>query len=79
MHIEFKLPTGAGGMAALHWSNRLKQRIVQWAAERNITVEYYNGTAYRLCFEFEKPSDYTLFALSWTVNSEWDHYNVINN
>lgn len=77
MHIEFNLPTGAGGMAALHWSNKLKQRIVQWAAERDIIVEYYSGTAYRLCFEFEKDCDYTLFALCWTVNSEWERYTLI--
>lgn len=76
MHIEFKLPQGAGGMAAGHFNQRLKKRVKQWAETHNITViNYTNG--YRCCFEFAKNSDYTLFALCWNVQSSWDEFEVI--
>lgn len=77
MHIEFKLPTGAGGAAAQHNAYRLKRDVTAWAEHHNTTVTSYNGLAYRLCFEFANPRDYTLFALSWEVNSMWDQYMLV--
>ena len=77
MHIEFRLPKGAGGMAAGHRNQLLKKRIQAWAEERNITViNYTNG--YRCCFEFARDRDYTVFALSWEVKNMWDEYVVID-
>ena len=77
MHIEFRLPQGAGGMAAGHRNHLLKKRVRAWADEHNIAViNWTNG--YRCCFEFAKDSNYTLFALSWPVKSMWDEYTVID-
>lgn len=77
MHVEFRLPSGAGGMAAGHRNQLLKKRIQAWADERNIRViNYTNG--YRCCFEFARDSDYTMFALCWEVKSMWDEYVVID-
>lgn len=78
MHIEFRLPSGAGGAAAQHNAYRLKRDITAWANNHNTTVKSYNGPAYRLCFEFANERDYTLFALSWCVNGMWDQYTMIN-
>lgn len=76
MHIEFKLPTGAGGHAAGHYSAMLRRKVSKWADEHNITViNYVSG--YRICFEFGRESDYTLFALSWTTTNRWDSYYLI--
>lgn len=77
MHIEFILPSGAGGLAAGYRSHRLRTQIKAWAAEHNIQVTHFNGQAYRLCFEFAKQSDYTLFALSWNKASSWDDYVLV--
>lgn len=77
MHIEFTLPNGAGGMAAAYRAHRLSTQINEWAKLHNIQVKKYNAPAYRLCFEFAKNSDYTLFALSWEINTSWDDYKLI--
>lgn len=65
-HIVFKLPNGAGGAAAQYCAYKLTTQIKTWAEQHNIQVKHYNGAAYRLCFEFGRTSDYTLFALSWS-------------
>ena len=77
MHLEFRLPSGAGGMAAGYRNQNLRKRVGNWAAEHNVKlINYTNG--YRCCFEFGKPSDYTLFALSWQVKSVWDEYTIVD-
>lgn len=76
MHIEFRLPSGAGGMAAGYRNQSLRKRVNEWATTHNITViNYTNG--YRCCFEFAKDSDYTLFALCWHVKSLWDEFVIV--
>ena len=76
MHIEFKLPRGAGGLAAGHYNNSLKKRVQAWAEEHNVTViNWTNG--YRCCFEFANNRDYTVFALSWNSRTEWDQYTIV--
>lgn len=77
MHLEFKLPQGAGGMAAGYRNMHLKKRILAWADQHNITViNYTNG--YRCCFEFARDGDYTLFALTWQVRTPWDEFTVVS-
>lgn len=77
MYIQFKLPSGAGGMAAGYRNMHLKKRVQALADLHNITViNWTNG--YRCCFEFARASDYTLFMLAWEVKSIWDQYELIN-
>ena len=64
MYIEFRLPNGAGGMAAGHALHILRQEITTWAAKYDVefktkVVKY----TMRLCFE--NPEIYTLFQVSW--------------
>jgi hypothetical protein len=70
--IEFGLPNGASGQAAVHHSSRLRKSITKWAEERHVAVGYSTGhREYRhwLTVEFDKESDLTLFVLSWNGDS----------
>jgi len=70
--IEFGLPNGTGGQAAVHHSSRLRKSITKWAEERHVDVGYSTGhREYRhwLTVEFDKESDLTLFVLSWNGDS----------
>ena len=78
MYIEFKLPQGAGGLAAGYYSMNIKRQIDAWAAQHNVQVDSYNGASYRLCFKFGRPVDYTLFALYWQPTSEFNTYRLVN-
>lgn len=78
MYIEFKLPTGAGGMTALHASKYILKRMREWAELHNIKITSEH-TGYRMAFMLENPRDYTLFVLSWqTDSSRWVNYTIVN-
>ena len=78
MHIEFTLPRGAGGQAAGFYAMNIRKQITAWAEQHNVQVKSYCGASYRLCFEFGRPVDYTLFALHWQPNSEFNRYTLID-
>lgn len=70
MYIEFRLPSGAGGMAAGHASAMIRRQIAEWAEKHSIsyktkTVKY----TLRLCLESD--AEYTLFQLSWTGRKDY--------
>jgi hypothetical protein len=70
--IEFGLPNGASGQAAVYHSSRLRKSITKWAEERHVDLRYSVGhREYRhwLTVEFNKESDLTLFVLSWNGDS----------
>lgn len=77
MYIRFKLPTGAGGMAALHASKNLRERMQLWADRHNIKITSVH-TGYTMTFKLTKDSDYTVFALSWQTLKSWDHYELVD-
>lgn len=64
MHIEFMLPTGAGGQSALYYNTVLDQHLTEWSiryhCEYTKTVTYYKAT-----IELDDEQAYTLFALTW--------------
>lgn len=73
MYIKFRLPTGAGGMAAGHCAAMIKRNIEAWANKYHIKyktkiVKY----TMRLCLESEE--DYSFFQLSWNP----DHFYAEN-
>ena len=76
MYIEFKLPSGAGGMAAYHASHHIRKRVKAWADTHNVTITSVHS-GYRMTFMFGRESDYTLFALSWNCTRGWDDYKLI--
>lgn len=77
MYIEFKLPSGAGGMAALHASYYIRKRMQAWAEEHNIKITSEH-TGYRMTYKFSRDYDYTVFALSWTALKGWDRYELVS-
>ena len=77
MYIRFKLPSGAGGMAALHASYYIRKRMQQWAESHNVKITSEH-TGYRMTFVLGREQDYTLFALSWQPIKGWDGYEIVN-
>ncbi len=65
MHIEFMLPTGAGGQSALYYNTVLDQHLAEWSQFYHCaytkTLSYY-----RASIRLNSEQDYTLFALTWT-------------
>jgi len=71
MHIEFKLPTGAGGQAAHYSCTVLNQTLAQWSDLYGVTYTT-KITYYKLNVEFGDEQAYTLFALSWPLQQiQW--------
>lgn len=66
MHVEFRLPSGAGGQAAHYSCTVLNQALEQWRLLYGFdyTTEI---TYYRLTLRFNDEQAYTMFALSWPV------------
>jgi hypothetical protein len=65
MYIEFRLPSGAGGVAAGAALTHINIDIDHWVTRHN--VQYHRTKlhkyTYRLCLKGEQ--DYTQFALTW--------------
>ncbi len=65
MHIEFKLPTGAGGQAAHYFNTVLDRELTLWSQQYQCpytkTLYYYKARV-----ELERPEGYTIFALTWS-------------
>lgn len=76
-YIEFKLPSGAGGMAAGYRSQALRKRMNSWAEQNNTSIETHIRQ-YRFYVEFYSEQDLTLFCLQWPLtSSEWDRFTVV--
>ena len=64
MHIEFKLPTGAGGQAAAYVNTLLDRELREWGQQHN--VQYTKQILhYKVIVTLEHDEAYTLFVLSW--------------
>lgn len=79
MYIEFQLPRGAGGITATHALSVLCDRLRSWAKKYNI--EYRQKIIkYTLRVTFDSDESYTLFAMTWIVDSKhpsWTNYRLI--
>ena len=64
MHVEFRLPTGAGGQAALYSCSVLNRELERWSTLYGFgyTTEI---TYYKMTVNFTDEQAYTHFALSW--------------
>lgn len=78
MYIEFKLPRGAGGQAALHCKMQTWTKIQEWAHKRNIQIKYNRVVDYTLRVELARPIDYTVLALTWDPTSTYMHYTLVD-
>lgn len=76
MYIEFRLPSGAGGMAAGYTKMAINRQLKETCAEYNITMARQNTLAYRFRVEFATQQDLTLFALVWQPKNNYFKYTV---
>lgn len=69
MYIEFRLPTGAGGMAAQYTNSVLNRNLHAWSDQYNIP---YNKKIHKwtVRITFDNDQHYTLFAMTWNPKSE---------
>jgi hypothetical protein len=78
MYIEFRLPNGAGGMAAGHAAHMIRKEIAVWAEKYNVPYKTkIHKHTLRLCLESD--ADYTFFQMSW--NSKFhsgNRYNIVH-
>jgi hypothetical protein len=71
MHIEFRLPSGAGGQAAHYSCTVLNQTLAQWQDLYGYTYKT-EITYYRLKVRFDDDRAYTWFALCWPLTQlQW--------
>lgn len=79
MYIQFRLPTGAGGMAAQHINAILNRQLHDWADKHGVAYnkKIVKWTA-RITFDDDR--HYTLFALTWEPQGKhrsWLNYEFI--
>ena len=71
MHVEFRLPSGAGGQAAHYSCSTLNRELARW---RDLYGFQYTTTVtyYKLTVLFADEQAYTVFALSWpNIGLRW--------
>jgi hypothetical protein len=83
MYIEFRLPTGAGGMAAQHFNSILTRELNAWAREFGISYDK-KIVKWTVQVTLRDPRNYTLFVLTWNPKStyrradSWFKYTIVN-
>jgi len=81
MYLEFRLPTGSGGMAAQHVNSLLSRELNDWAQEFEITYDK-KIVKWTAQVTFRDPRHYTLFALTWNPKNQrfrdWIKYDLID-
>lgn len=71
MHIEFKLPSGAGEQAAHYGCTVLNQELARWSSVYGFGYTTV-VTHYKMTVRFEDDRAYTLFALCWpNLKLQW--------
>ena len=77
MYIEFTLPQAARALPAVY---ALNTELAAWA--QKYKIEYKTKTIkYKLRVTFDSDDCYTLFGLTWTLDSKhpsWTNYRVIS-
>lgn len=63
-HIKFKLPNGAGGMAAGHASAGIRKQLRAWSEQYGIPLKT-ETMPYLLIAKLALDKDATWFALTW--------------
>ena len=77
MYIEFKLPAGGSGWATIHVRKTIDDYVVDWAEKHKVqfrkkTVKY----THRIIFD--RAENYTLFGLTFYIDSDIKYHNWLN-
>ena len=84
MYIEFSLPTGAAGQAALHANHIINQALHAWSDRYNIPYNVKNIKYFKR-ITFDDESIYPFFAMTWNPDqkfyalSRWRIISDLNN
>ena len=70
MYLEFRLPTGAGGMAAQYTYGALRRNIREWANRYQVEKYQEKVVKYTVRLTFDDESLYSLFAMTWSPTAE---------
>ena len=72
MHVEFRLPSGAGGQAAHYSCSVLNRELARWQDLYGFQYTTH-VTYYKLTVNFTDERAYTVFALSWPLTQiRWE-------
>ena len=84
MYIEFSLPYGASGQAALHASHTITQALHTWSDQYDIPYNVKNIKYFKR-ITFDDDAHYSLFAMTWNPDkklhalSRWRIVSDLNN
>lgn len=78
MYIEFRLPGGAGGMAAGYTKQGIVRQLKTVCSQHNIEIVNQVQQPYRFRVELAREQDYTVLALAWQAKSEWFKFKLYN-
>ena len=76
MYLEFKLPSGAGGMAAGYTKMSISKSVDRVCRRLAIELDQKLTVNYRFRVSFKQAKDYTLFALVWQPKNQWHKYTL---
>ena len=68
MYVEFRLPTGAGGIAAQYTYGQLSQNLSAWSEKYGIPHQK-KLNKYIVKVTFDHDESYSFFALTWQPKS----------
>ena len=70
MYIEFALPQGAGGQAAIHASHIITQALHAWSDKYNIPYNVKNIKYFKRV-TFDDDALYPFFAMTWNLDKRY--------
>jgi hypothetical protein len=70
MYIEFRLPQGAGGQAALHANNIINAELHKWSDRYDIPYNVKNVKEFKRV-TFDDEAQYAFFAMTWNVDKKF--------
>lgn len=74
MYLEFRLPNGAGGMAAGYTKQAIRKQLTSVSEQYNLTVTKEVTMPYRYRIKLASEKEYTMFALVWNVKNSYFKY-----
>lgn len=76
MYIEFRLPSGAGGMAAAHTKHAIVKELKSIISAHHLNIVHQAQKPYRFRVELASPEQLTLLMLVWQPKNSWFKFTV---
>lgn len=76
MYIEFRLPNGAGGMAAGYTKHAILKELKALVDAHHLTIVEQVQQPYRLRVELATPEQLTMLILAWKPKNEFFKFTV---